>query len=106
MENKNDLCGISVVQRDGWRKVAIMVDSGASDSVTNSGMFPETRVLPTDASISGQAFTCIIKVPVRVCVCSCACVNVCMCQCEHVNVRMCMHVMMVRVRRNESKDSA
>ena len=47
----------SVGYQEGWRAISILVDSGASDSVTPPGVFPGIDVFETDASKAGLEYT-------------------------------------------------
>ena len=48
---------ISVVEKEGWIAVSILIDSGASDSVAPPGMSPKAKVLETNASRAGVQYT-------------------------------------------------
>ena len=45
----------SSTKKDG--KISILIDSGASDSVAPPGMFPQVKILETDASRAGMEYT-------------------------------------------------
>ena len=50
------MCEISVEQKDGWKAISILIDSGASDSVAPPGMFPKIEVFETNASKAGMQY--------------------------------------------------
>ena len=56
-ENEYDMCEVSVEHKDGWKAISILIDAGASDSVAPPGMFPEVKVLETNASRAGVQYT-------------------------------------------------
>ena len=51
------MCEVSVEHKDGWKAISILIDSGASDSVAPPGMFPEIKILQTNASRAGVQYT-------------------------------------------------
>ena len=56
-ENEHDLCDVSIEHKEGWKAISILIDSGASDSVAPPGMFPDIKVLETNASKAGMQYT-------------------------------------------------
>ena len=56
-DDDDDLCPISVEQKDGWKTISVLIDSGASDSVAPPGTFPDVKVLETNASKAGVQYT-------------------------------------------------
>ena len=52
-----ELCHVSVEQKDGWKAISILIDSGASDSVAPPGTFPDVKTLETNASKAGVQYT-------------------------------------------------
>ena len=51
------MCEVSVEHKDGWKAISILIDSGASDSVAPPGLFPQIKILETDASRAGVQYT-------------------------------------------------
>ena len=56
-EDEHEMCEVSVEHKDGWKAISILIDSGASDSVAPPGMFPQVKVLETNASKAGMQYT-------------------------------------------------
>ena len=56
-ENEHEMCEVSVEHKEGRKAVSILIDSGGSDSVAPPGMFPQIKVLETDASKAGMEYT-------------------------------------------------
>ena len=56
-DNDFDVCEVSVEHKDGWKAISILIDSGASDSVAPPGLFPNVKVLETNASRAGVQYT-------------------------------------------------
>ena len=56
-EDEHEVCEVSVEHKDGWKAISTLIDSGASDSVAPPGMFPEVKVLETNASRAGVQYT-------------------------------------------------
>ena len=51
------MCDVSIEHKEGWKAISILIDSGASDSVAPPGMFPDVKVLETNASKAGMQYT-------------------------------------------------
>ena len=46
-DDEYDMCEVSMEQKDGWKAISILIDSGARDSVAPPGLFPQIKVLET-----------------------------------------------------------
>ena len=40
-DDEYEICEVSIEQKDGWKAIPILIDSGASDSVVPPGLFPQ-----------------------------------------------------------------
>ena len=56
-DNEYEMCEVSVEHKEGWKAISILIDSGASDSVAPPGLFPDIKVLETNASKAGMHYT-------------------------------------------------
>ena len=56
-ELETELCKFSTEYQGGGKAISTLIDSGASDSVAPPGMFPEVKVLETNASSAGMQYT-------------------------------------------------
>ena len=56
-DHEREMCEVSVEHKEGWKAISILIDSGASDSVAPRGMFPQVKILETDASRAGMEYT-------------------------------------------------
>ena len=56
-DDEFDMCEVSVEHKDGWKAISILIDSGASDSVAPPGLFPNVKILETNASRAGVQYT-------------------------------------------------
>ena len=57
VEDDYEMCEVSIEHKDGWKAISILIDSGASDSVAPPGMFPQIKILETNASRAGMEYT-------------------------------------------------
>ena len=56
-EEEIKLCNISSTQKEGYKAISILIDSGASDSVAPPGLFSDIQVFETNASRGGLEYT-------------------------------------------------
>ena len=56
-DDEGNMCEISLQKQNGWVPLSIMVDSGAGESVSPPGMFPNVPIFETTASQSGVEYT-------------------------------------------------